>query len=142
MNWRKVKCVWVSGDRPRYRLRTAGLANQRTSQFTLGKSPYSEVHGVFENIQIFSNRQKLLFIYVVVMWKSFYRATAHMVASIDSIIENVEGLWFHCSVPVCLFVSVFAWFSLKKKLMQLFGCTNLDAVFAKWLLFCICSDLI
>ena len=49
--------------------------------------------------------------------------------------EIVEGLYFHCSLSVCVCVCVclcvycFLWTKFQPN-----GCTDLDAVFAKWLL--------
>ena len=47
--------------------------------------------------------------------------------------EIVEGLYFHCSLSVCVCVCLCVQFFLWTK-FQPNGCTDLDAVFAKWLL--------
>ena len=41
--------------------------------------------------------------------------------------DIVEGLYFHCNLSVC--ISVYQWTKF-----QLNGCTDLNAIFAKWLL--------
>ena len=63
--------------------------------------------------------------------------------------EIVEGLYFHCSLSVCLFVWVsvcvsvclcvrhFLWTKFQPN-----GCTDLDAVFAKWLLTALAQTLL
>ena len=58
--------------------------------------------------------------------------------------EIVEGLCFHCSLSVCLCVCVcvsvcpdFLWTKFQSN-----GCTDLDAVFAKWLLTALTQTLL
>ena len=58
--------------------------------------------------------------------------------------EIVEGLYFHCSLSVCLCVCVcvcvcpdFLWTKFQPN-----GCTDLDAIFAKWLLNALAQTLL
>ena len=60
--------------------------------------------------------------------------------------EIVEGLYFHCSLSVCVCVCVFVCLSVCPALLvnkfQRNGCTDLDAVFAKWLLTALAQTLL